>query len=242
MATLLATVQEICRRLAQPVPATVYGSTDKSVLQMMALLQEGLDSMTDRGPWEVLTYEYTWTTIADENQGPILGAGLGSAPVALNGFNYLLPETLWDRTNKLPLVGTLSAADWQAMKAVVITGPRFQFRLRGGNFLVNPAPEAGYTWAFEYISNNPISTGSTYVKKFTADNNTILLPDNIVEADLKWRWKKEKGLSYEEDFRTCETMIHDALGRNQGPKALRMDNMQWEPRPMYYINPYNTVP
>ena len=240
MATLVEVVQEVCRRLAQPVPSTVYGSTDKQVGQMMALLREGLDALTTRAQWQRLNFEYTWTTIANENQGVLL-AGLGSPVTAYPaGFSYLLPETLWDRTNVLPLVGPLDAQDWQAMKAWIIKGPRYQFRIRQGNFYINPAPTAGWTWAFEYMSDcwGRITGGGAYIKAFTADTNEILLPEQFVMLDLRWRWKKEKGLPYAEDFNSLEAMLADFNARNKPRKRLDMgcsDSIGYPVKPVIVV-------
>lgn len=241
MATLLSTIQQVCGRLAQPVPNTVFGSSDKQVVQMMRLLEEGLDDLSGRGAWERLVKEITWTTVALEDQGDLYGTGLGSGPTALSGFRYWLPQTAWDRTTKLPLVGGLDAQDWQAIQAMVITGPRYQFRIRGGKFLVNPAPTAGLTWAFEYVSEFMIAlTGSSNptLKRFTLDTNDILLPDQIVQMDLRWRWKKEKNLPYAEDFNTCEKMVMDALGRDGAKRTLRLDDRgDGGPQPGIYVTP-----
>lgn len=223
----------------QPVPTTVFGSTDKQVVQMMRLLEEGLEQLQKRGPWQELTREYTWLTTAAEDQGSLL-TGLGSPVVAPVGLDYILPQTLWDRTNRLPLVDQLDAQDWQALKAWVINGPRYQFRLRGNKFLVNPTPTAGWTWAFEYISEFTISNaaGSSFYSRFAADTDIILLPAAIVQLDLRWRWKKEKGLPFAQEFDDLETMLATALSRNGGPKKrLRMDiNVEYgAPRPIIVV-------
>lgn len=242
MITLLSLIQQVCGRLAQPVPALVYGSTDKSIIQMMRLLEEGLDDLAGRGQWQELNFEYTWLTVALEDQG-VLAAGLGAPLVAPIGFNYMLPETLWDRTNKLPLVGPLDAQDWQAMKAWVINGPRYQFRVRQRHFYVNPAPAAGYTWAFEYITENTILAADnvTYKKRFTLDTDQIVLPDSIVIMDLRWRWKKEKNLPYAEDFDTCEAMVMNALARARPSKTLYLDTPDCyrAPSPQLVVSPGN---
>lgn len=216
--TLLEIIQNFTLPTGIPKPATVFGSTDPQVLQAAALLQEGLEDLSQRGAWERLTYEATWVTTAAEDQGAL-------TTLAPNGFRWLIPQTLWDRTQKLPLVGAMSSQDWQALKAIVITGPRYSFRFRGGNFLVTPAPPAGHTWAFEYISKNfaLAADGTTYKAVLTADSDTILLPDQIVRADLRWRWKKEKGLAYAEDFNRAEELINNALGRDGARPPLRMD-------------------
>lgn len=205
---------------------------------MMAILQESLDNLVDRGQWQELNREYTWLTTAAEDQGSIL-TGLGSPVVAPIGFDYLLPQTLWDRTNKLALVGPLDAADWQAMKAWVINGPRYQFRLRAQKFLINPAPTAGWTWAFEYQSKYSISnsTATTFYDRFAADNDLILLPDKIVQLDLRWRWKKEKGLPYAQEFADLEDLLVNAMSRGKANKVLRLDTTEsiGEPRPTVVV-------
>lgn len=228
MATLLAVVQEFCSLRALPSPTTVMGSVDDQVLQLKSLLQQGLKEMADRGAWEELTNEATWTTVASETQGAI-------TTVAPNGFLYFLPDTFWDRTNKIPLTGPLTPQQWQQLKAMIVTGPRYSFRVRGGNFIVQPAPTAGYTWAFEYISRNFLLNGVTYKNAFTDDADTILLPEQIVQADLLWRWKKEKGLSYAEDFNSAERLVNKALARSGGKNRLYMHNAKITPQPGIFV-------
>lgn len=216
MSTLLEIVQTFTQRQGLPVPATVMGSLDAQVVQYGALLQEGLESISARGAWQELVKETTWVTTATEDQGAITTL----AP----GFRYLKVKTLWDRTQKLPLLGPTDGQDWQALKAIVVTGPRYSFRIRGDHFLTTPAPPAGHTWAFEYLSENFLvdAGGTVYKSAFTLDTDNILLPKQIVLADLRWRWKKEKGLTYAEDFNSAEAMIADALGRDGGSPDLDM--------------------
>lgn len=238
MKTLLATVQEICGRLAQPVPNTVYGSSDKQVVQMMRLLEEGLDWLGQRGQWQTMIKEVTWLTLANEDQGSLNSAtGLGSGPSVLQGYDYLLPDTLWDRTNRMPLFGELPDIDWAAMKAWIINGPRFQFRLNNDHFYVNPVPTAGWTWAMNYLSTHTIldTNGTTTKSRFTADTDLVKLPENIVMADLKWRWKKEKGLAYEEDFNTAEAMTVNALARQRPRRKLSMSSQSADSRPQIIV-------
>lgn len=232
MANLLGTVQEVCKRLAQNVPATVFGSTDKQVIQFLSLLQSGLDVLVKRAQWQILQKECTFVTIANEDQGLITALGGGLA-----GYDYLLPYTLWDRTNKLTLVGPLDPQDWQAMKAWIINGPRYQFRLRGNHFLVNPAPSAGWTWAFEYMSTYAITdvTGVTFKDRFTADTDIILLPEPMVELDLTWRWKQAKGLGYAEEFNSLEAMLADIKTRENPGKTLRFDDYPSDAQPGIYV-------
>jgi len=230
MATLLEVVQTFAGRQGIDSPATVYGSTDVQVLQIMGLLNEGLLDLVQRGPWERLTFEASWTTTATESQGAL-------TTLASKGFGFMLPSTFWDRTERLPLLGSATAMEWQALKGVAVQGPRYTFRVRGGELLSIPAPPAGHTWVFEYVGSKPIldADGVTYRESFSADDDDILLPTPVVLADLRWRWKKEKGLVYDEDFNTAERMIVNALGRSTGPRDLQMDGRSFDPKPGIFI-------
>lgn len=229
--TLLQLVQRFCERTNLPSPATVYGSSDPQVVQLKALLEEvGID-LSGRGPWQGITFEATHTTLAAEDQGAMTA-------IATNGFRYVKNQTIWDRTDRLPVLGPMSPQEWQALKALVVNGPRYRFRVRGGKLLVNPTPAAGHTWAFEYVSYNWILGAdlTTYKQFFTLDTDTVLLPDFIVLQGLRWVWKREKGLSYDEDFRTYELMVKDALGRDGGKPVIRMDEDGWNgPKPGIWV-------
>jgi hypothetical protein len=131
----------------------------------------------------------------------------------------------------------LDARDWQAMKAVTTMGPRYRFRIRGGRLIVNPSPPAGDSWYFEYVSKNWIlgADGTTYKQYFTLDTDEILLPEDLVLMGLRWRWKKEKGFDYAEDFRTYETQVKDALGHDGGKPVLFMDDCSRGARPGVFV-------
>lgn len=224
--SLLSVIQYVCGRTNVPVPASVLGTTDPQVLQMLRLLEEEGNDLAQRGPWQALTCEATHTTTATIDQGAFTS-------IATNGFRYIKNGTFWDRTDTLPVLGPVSDQDWQRFQAIPISGPRYRYRIRGGRLLVNPTPAASHTWAFEYLSKNWIlsADGLTYKQYFTLDTDTILLPEELVLQGLRWRWKKEKGLEYAEDFRTYELQVLDQLGRDGGKTRLRMDSEERSARP-----------
>jgi hypothetical protein len=230
--TMLTIVQGFCERTNLNVPTTVIGTTDTRVRQIRALLEEIGNDMASRGSWQGITFEASLTSAATESQGAI-------ATIASNGFRYIKNQTIWDRTNKLPIWGPVDAQEWQARKALAPTGPRYQFRIRGGLLMINPVPVAGYSWYFEYVSQNWIlgANGSTYKQYFTLDTDTILLPETVLLMGLRWKWLAEKGLDYGEAFRMYETQIKDALGRDGGKPVLHMDQPTWQgPRPGVFVS------
>lgn len=229
--SLLTIVQYVCGRTGVPVPSTIIGTTDQQVLQMLRLLEEEGNDLSQRGPWEGLINEASLTTAATVSQGAM-------TTIASNGFRYILNDTIWDRTNRLPIAGPLDAPSWQGEKALGITGPRYRYRIRGGLLIVSPTPTAGYSWYFEYVTKNWISNaaGNAYKQYFTVDSDLILIPEELVLMGLRWRWKKEKGLDYADDFNTYEMQVKNALGRDGGKAVLCMDSVgSREVRPGIFV-------
>ena len=231
--SLLTVIQSFCERTQLPVPATISGTNDAQVKQVRALLEEEGEALSRRGDWEGLTFEATHTTLALEDQGAITS-------IATNGYRYIKDETMWDRTDKLP-VPQMHSTKWQRFKAVVSAAPRYNYRIRGGKLLMTPTPTAGHTLAFEYVSKNWILgvDGTTYKSAFTLDTDTFLIPEELFKLGLRWRWKKEHGLEYAEDFRDYEMQVADALGRDGGKQVIRLDGGFPTARPGIVVPEYS---
>ena len=227
--TMLSIIQQQCRRTNITVPATVAGSTDPQVLQMQALLEEEGIALANRGDWQELTFEATHTTLAAEDQGAMTA-------IATNGFDHFKENCFWDRTLRLPIV-VLDGQEWAASKAIANTGPTYQARVRGNHLIASPTPTAGNTWAFEYVSLNWIvgADGTTYKQYFTLDTDVPLLPEHILTAGLRWRWKKEKGFDYSEDFSDYEHLVSKALGHNGLKKRYDQGSDYSGPRPAVMV-------
>jgi len=228
--TVLSVITSFCDRTGIPAPASVLGTTDPQVKQIRAILEEEGNDLASRGSWQEITLEASHTSLALEDQGAI-------STIASNGFRYIKNETIWDRTDQLPILGPLDSSEWQAMKAIASTGPRYRYRIRGGKLLVNPTPPAGHSWEFEYVSQNWILGAdlTTYKQYFTLDTDTILLPETLILMGLRWRYKKEKGFDYAEDMRTYEMQVKDALGRDGSKPRINMEGSDRGPTPGIFV-------
>jgi hypothetical protein len=217
--TLLELLKEFCTRRMLPIPQIVMSSQDDTYLQLVGLANEVLDDLMTRGTWTQLQKEASWTSTGTESQGAL-------TTLAPAGFKHVIKDTFYDRTQRLPVFGPKSPQEWQLLKAVPMTGPFLQYRIQGGNLLLNPVPPAGHSLYFEYASNYSIQSGNDttiFKRYFSADNDIFLLDQSLLLSGLSWRWKKEKGFAYAEDFRTYETLVVDLLGVDGTKKTLSMD-------------------
>lgn len=215
---LLQIVQEARGRLAQPIPASVAGNADAGIVQTLGLLNEFCDDLVTRKYWQSNTIEATFVAVATESQGPV-------DTLFPYGYEGLLPDTFFNRTNQLPVQGGLSSSEWASRKARNFSGPLPAFRIRNNNLLFSPAPVAGHVYAVEYFSSYFVyNTDSTtvYRRYWLRDTDMCLLDEALPIAYLKWAWKKEKGLDYAEDFRKYEAMLETKSLREKRSQPLDM--------------------
>lgn len=229
--SLLTIVQYVCGRSNVPVPSAVFANIgDTQILQMVRLLEEEGRDLSMRGAWQGITFEATHTTTADEDQGTIVS-------IATNGFRAIKNGTFWDRSANLQILGPLTDEEWQRIKAMSTSGPRYHYRIRGGKLLITPTPAASLSWAFEYVSKNWIldNDGSTYKQYFTEDTDTLLIPEELAIQGLRWRWLRAKGLDYAEEFETYEAQVKQALGEDGGKPRLCMDGGPRNAQPGVFV-------
>lgn len=219
---LLELVQDVADLLGIPRPASVYGSLDAGVRQLLQLANREGRELSSRYPWQVLTNEATFTTVATESQGT-----LASIIGATQTLRSVVNDTLWNRTTGEPVCGPRDGRTWQAYKSSTFTSPLAEYRIRAGSLLLLPAPTAGQTVAFEYVSNCWLtdSTGATYRTGFAADTDVVLLDPEIMRIGLEWRWLQRKGFEYAESFASYERMVADAMARDgTKPTIIMGDN------------------
>jgi hypothetical protein len=235
MATsILSMVQDVCRRNSLSVPSSIVGTTDDQNISYIGIVNKALEDMTERFDWTALTREATFLTLATESQGTL--ESLGSGPTSITDMRSIIPETLFDRTLRLPLYGPVTASEWQALKSVPNTGPFYKFRIREDEFLMNPVPAAGHTVAFEYVSRFAARAADASLKEYyTADSDTILVNERAFKAYFEWMWKAAKGLDYAEDFRRAEELCLNARSRDGVKRSYDMGNPDLTLKPGVFV-------
>jgi hypothetical protein len=203
--TLLSIVQDASTDLSLPVPTTVIAETDPAVMLMLRCAQEEGRSLAGRHPWQALTSEQTFTTVAADAQ-------TSSIP---SDFHRLIPETMFNRDQNRRVWGPLDAGEWQAYKATLVTRVDPAFRIRGDTILITPTPTAGETVAYEYVSNKWCqSSGGTAQSAWAADTDTAKLNEAAMTLGVVWRWRKAKGFDFAAAERDYERIVVDLIMRD----------------------------
>lgn len=227
-------VREVCGIVGILRPSTVVGSGDTGVRQLVGLLNAEGRQLSARYGWEALTREATFATVAAEDQGAI--ATLIGVP---NAYRYIVNETLFNRSRKEPICGPHSSMDWQLLKTLDLSGPFTEYRIRGGRLLFTPAPAAGESVYFEYVTRNWCTSEAGDVQRsaIAADTDVVLLSDEIAIAGLEWRWRKAKGLSYAEEFRAYESLVADATARDGTKRRANLAGTSAAPERRIAVSP-----
>ena len=117
-----------------------------------------------------------------------------------DGYDRMISDTNWDRTDHWRNLGTKSSQDWQFLQGGIISiGPRERYRIYNGKFRIFQALTTVYNFAFEYVSNYWVcATGSSTGTKsaYTLDTDTSVFPDDLMLAGLKFYFLKAKKLDY----------------------------------------------
>lgn len=234
---LLSEIQEFCEDMTLPIPQSVIGNQDPQVIQLKALLFRAGQSIAIRHEWSALTFEKVHTTLAQENQGNIFTLTAGN--LTATAFRKLKDQTVWDRTDRLP-VAPIDAIDWQGLKGVASVSPRYRYRLWQYQLFLTPTPPAGHSLAFEWVSRWWIQSESGAIKRqFTADTDSFLIERELLKLSLTWRWKKEKGLDYAEEYEEFEARLAEMTAHDTPHEVLYQDQQEHEAKPGLSVPAYS---
>lgn len=226
--TCLQLVQQVAARLAIASPNAVVTATDPQILQLLAFCNEEGQALVARHEWTALQNEATFTTLAAQLQGLV--------ETFAPGYKFILNETIWNRTTRLPILGSKSPQEWQRAVSMNFTSPYSQYRVKGGSVYFFPIPTAGHTCAFEYSTRNWVNkaAGGT-ASLWSADGDTCVFDDDIMMKGTLWRWKAEKGLDYAEDFAMYEALVTEAINRDGSKPVLSSHGTPYEIEPLVVI-------
>ena len=218
--TILNMIQRLTRGTGIPTPTSIVGNTDRQVIQLLEIANEEGEELAARGNWSAMRFEATFTQKAAADQGL-----LNSALVTAGDFDYIFNDTMWNRNTSLPILGSLNSIDWQTLQAFPVTGPYQQYKIENGRIFFDPVgPNATDTIAFHYKSLFWSETsGGTGQATWVNDDDVGRLDETIMRLGVRWRWRKEKGLEYAEDFKTYERRVLNALNRDGGAPRLALN-------------------
>lgn len=214
--TLLTICQNVVDAIGVEQVSTIVGNAERAERRLLSMANIGGKSMA-KMRWSVLVKEAEITTVASQPDYALPA-----------DFAYIVADTAWDRTNYWRMRGGLTPQEWQVQKSAIIATNevRKEFRIKPDSnakkIFIDPTPTAVETLVYEYGSSYWCqSSAGTGQVKWTADDDTGILDEDLLELDLLWRYRSALGLSYIDERKDAEDRIKQAFAQDGGMRTLR---------------------
>lgn len=209
--TLLTAVQRAASEMGlNPIPSAVFGTTDRTEVELQNLVHDVAESIRDEHEWSVLKKRVSLTTSDDT---PTADESVFSVPSDFDKF----PLDLRLQTTRLsgPLQRVRRLQDWIDIDILgnVSSGAWIYY---GGEIRVRPIVAATEQLEYAYISKHVVEASDASTKaEFSADDDTFRLPERLLKLGVIWRWRSKKGLPYAEDLETYTTALRKEIIKDQ---------------------------
>lgn len=211
--TLLSICQDIAEESKIKVPGTVIGNTELEAVRLLSAMSDTIDDLLRRVDWQELHAEAAIVTVAS------------NADYALpSDFKRIVNDTAWNITTRYPMIGVMSAKDWQTLQNATESQGSVQdfYRIRGNQVLIYPTPTAIESLVYEYIQNTPVeSSGGTPQTTWLADSDNPRIDEYIVKLGARWRFKRTLGKAYAEDKSQYNEIAVELISNNKGRKTIQ---------------------
>jgi hypothetical protein len=210
---LLQIIQRVAPRLGYRAPTLVLTSQDLNIQIIASFAQEEGDELVEKHDWNVLTVENTQVTLA----------AIAQTAFPDDFARFAEKAEIWNRSKNLKYQGPTEPRIWDELKSGnVSAGYIGWWRIIGGVLQLFPAPSAGDTLAYTYISNKwAAKADGTPQSGFLLDSDVPRLPDKLFTTGIRWRYRAMRGLDYAEDLETYERLKESIGSHDRGLRVIR---------------------
>lgn len=197
--TLLSAINEVCDVVSLDQFDSIYGSDDPNARTMVALAQEAGDEIARRGDWQQMLKERV---------------ALSSPEPLPDDYERLTPGGAVRSAAGLFYRPITNSSQWAVIVGVVSAQP--YFFIKGNQVLFSPAA-TGVGSVIEYVSkfwvlHDPEGPGET----LAADDDTTLFPERLLVKGVLWRWKRQKGLPFDDNLAEFEADLLQEINADRG--------------------------
>lgn len=202
--TLLTIAQSLAKDVGVAVPTSLFGSSDRTMIEMIEVLNAAGEEVARRVDWPELREQATLT-----------GDGTSGGHTAPPGFSRPIPGLTMVDDATGETIRPLSLNEW-TMTPVEGT-PRY--------FFYDPDASATgvvYLWPFlanaatatlTYLSENFSNSGQA---KWSADDDLPKVSEDLILKCATVRWRRQKGMDYADHEAEYEAALSDIDGFRRG--------------------------
>jgi len=189
--SLLDIAKNIAVNVGIGVPSEVKSSGDPDALKILRFTEEAGEEVARRANWGALRKTTTITGNGDNELFNIAA-----------DFARVIPGTAI-KSNGVTIRTGLSADEWNSLPPAVGT-PRYA-RLEAATVAFWPYLPDGQSAEVTYQSLNWCEGGTSWL----SDGDTPFVPQILVEKGALWRWRRQLGADYQDQFAEFETALTD---------------------------------
>lgn len=204
---------QICKDAADEVgvnrPSFVIGSSDADAQKLLRFARRVCKELVQRGDWQVLRVEGSFTALGQETQTSLLPAD----------YDHMVKDTFWDRTNQRFIIGPVEEDRYQSLVANQVDSESRWWTRRGDSALIYPLMSGGEILKFVYVSNKYCqSSGGTAQSDWAADTDTGRIDEELITLGVIYYYLRNQGQPWEKAYTDYEDMFSAYLG-NDKPRS-----------------------
>jgi len=173
--------------MSMTVPTTIAGDTDKRTQQWWQLATEvGQKLAMGQHKWQILSRDHTIVTT--------IGVDIYVLPTDFDGY---VADSSWNRSKRLPVIGSIAEFEWQMLKARLLSGTSFTalFKVQNDKVVFYNVPTAVETIVLPYTSRGWVrdaTDANLYKDNLEVDNDIVLYDPQLFKTALKLAWYEAK--------------------------------------------------
>lgn len=206
---LLEVAQNVCSIVDIVQPETLTGSSADQILQMKAIMQQAGDELATVNEWRKMIKKADFT-----------GDGSNVLHALPSNFKRFVDgnPVRYTVAPYTAFRGCASTDEWSAIQASKST-KLILFRLNGSNLELSKAIESGFTFSMYYVSKNWLINGSTESETIAQDTDETLFPSRLLLLSTIARWKRQKGLPYQDEDAEFTASLNNEAMFDQGIRS-----------------------
>lgn len=210
-------VRDIMRSLGLDTPDNVAESEDSNAVLLWFLATRAGQKLLGEMDWQFLSAEHTVTTVIGQSAYPL--------PPDLDRY---IPDASWNRTTRLPAIGSLSEPEWQMLKARQLEGTTFTmlFRIQDDFLVFYDTPSVAQTIVLPYTSRAwVIRDDASFADHVEQDSDLIRYDRQLFAAALRLEWDTEKKFDTSASTLAYNSLLAAARGKDAPGRTLTLNQM-----------------
>lgn len=196
--TLLTAVNKACDILKLTNFSQLIGSGDEAAATMVDFAQDAGEEISRRADWQQM----------------LASATVGVTPYTLPiDFNRFTPGGGMRTALGVFVRPVLNSGEWALVKSTPPSQPFYFLRNNTAEFSPTSVTPGV---VFDYVTNTFILSASVKKATWGSDSDTTLFPERLLTMGIIWRYKRQKGLVYEDELAEFEGALATEAKADRG--------------------------